>query len=95
MSVSSIPHAENTAAWMGIITRGMCNSSASSSHRVESGPKGSVLRISREGVSSFTARAIETIRMSQIEGAYERMLTNDVKYRFGIAMATMAETAAG
>ena len=38
---------------------------------------------------------IETIRMSQIEGAYERMLKNDVKYRFVIDMATMAETAAG
>ena len=38
---------------------------------------------------------IETIRMSQIDEAYERMLKNDVKYRFVIDMATLSETAAG
>ena len=32
---------------------------------------------------------IETIRMDQIEEAYERMLKSDVKYRFVIDMATM------
>jgi uncharacterized zinc-type alcohol dehydrogenase-like protein len=33
---------------------------------------------------------IEMIRMDQINGAYERMLKSDVKYRFVIDMATLA-----
>jgi len=36
---------------------------------------------------------IETIRMAQIEQAYERMLKNDVKYRFVIDMATLRDAA--
>ncbi|MBA3599323.1 MAG: NAD(P)-dependent alcohol dehydrogenase [Methylibium sp.] len=36
---------------------------------------------------------IETIRMDQIETAYERMLKSDVKYRFVIDMATLAASA--
>ena len=32
---------------------------------------------------------IEKIRMDQINEAYERMLKNDVKYRFVIDMATL------
>ena len=36
---------------------------------------------------------IETIRMDQIETAYERMLRSDVKYRFVIDMATLAGAA--
>ncbi len=35
---------------------------------------------------------IEMIRMDEIEGAYERMLRSDVKYRFVIDMASMPET---
>jgi len=37
---------------------------------------------------------IEPIRMSQINEAYERMLKSDVKYRFVVDMATVAEGAA-
>ena len=33
---------------------------------------------------------IEKISMNQINDAYERMLKNDVKYRFVIDMATLA-----
>ena len=36
---------------------------------------------------------IEVIRMEEIEGAYARMLKSDVKYRFGIDMATMPAAA--
>ena len=32
---------------------------------------------------------IESIRMDEIETAYERMLKSDVKYRFVIDMATL------
>ena len=32
---------------------------------------------------------IETIRMDEIETAYERMLISDVKYRFVVDMATL------
>lgn len=32
---------------------------------------------------------IETIRMDEINTAYERMLKSDVKYRFVIDMATL------
>jgi len=32
---------------------------------------------------------IETISMSQVNEAYERLLKNDVKYRFVIDMATL------
>jgi uncharacterized zinc-type alcohol dehydrogenase-like protein len=32
---------------------------------------------------------IETIRMDEINGAYERMLRGDVKYRFVIDMASL------
>ena len=35
---------------------------------------------------------IETIRMAQIETDYERMLNNDVKYRFVVDMATLRDT---
>ncbi|MDM0066267.1 NAD(P)-dependent alcohol dehydrogenase [Variovorax sp. J31P207] len=38
---------------------------------------------------------IETIRMAQINDAYERMLVSDVKYRFVIDMSTLREAAAG
>jgi uncharacterized zinc-type alcohol dehydrogenase-like protein len=34
---------------------------------------------------------IETIRIDQINDAYERMLKGDVKYRFVIDMATLGE----
>jgi uncharacterized zinc-type alcohol dehydrogenase-like protein len=34
---------------------------------------------------------IETIAMPQINDAYERMLKSDVKYRFVIDMATVAQ----
>ena len=37
---------------------------------------------------------IETIPMSQINEAYERMLKGDVKYRFVVDMATLQEPAA-
>ena len=33
---------------------------------------------------------IETIRMDEINAAYERMLKSDVKYRFVIDMATLS-----
>lgn len=36
---------------------------------------------------------IESIRMDQIETAYERMLTSDVRYRFVIDMATLRAAA--
>ncbi len=36
---------------------------------------------------------IETIRMDEIEGAYERMLESDVRYRFVIDMDTLREAA--
>jgi uncharacterized zinc-type alcohol dehydrogenase-like protein len=36
---------------------------------------------------------IELIRMQEIEGAYERMLKSDVKYRFVIDSASLAATA--
>jgi uncharacterized zinc-type alcohol dehydrogenase-like protein len=35
---------------------------------------------------------IETIRIQQIDEAYERMLRSDVKYRFSIDMASLGET---
>ena len=36
---------------------------------------------------------IETIRMDEIESAYERMLESDVRYRFVIDMETLREAA--
>lgn len=36
---------------------------------------------------------IETIRMDEIESAYERMLESDVRYRFVIDMDTLREAA--
>ena len=34
---------------------------------------------------------IETIRMDQVNEAYERLLRNDVRYRFVIDMETMGK----
>jgi uncharacterized zinc-type alcohol dehydrogenase-like protein len=35
------------------------------------------------------AADVEVIRMAEINGAYERMIRSDVKYRFVIDMATL------
>ena len=35
----------------------------------------------------------ETIRMDEVNEAYERLLKNDVRYRFVIDMATIGDTA--
>jgi uncharacterized zinc-type alcohol dehydrogenase-like protein len=39
------------------------------------------------------ATTCETIRMDKVHEAYERLLKNDVRYRFVIDMATMGDTA--